>query len=557
MISAGHYLAANVGFQILEAGGNAVDAGVAAGITLSVVQSDFVSFAGVAPILIYLANRRSVVSISGLGWWPRAASLDFFLKNFGGSIPAGILRTVVPAAPDAWITALEHYGTMNFGDVAASAIRLAREGFVMYPLMAEMISSNKAGYARWESSRQVYLPEGRPPKVGEIFRQIDLAHSLQYMADEERSASSGGRRNGLLAARNAFYRGDIGRTIVDYHTRHAGFLSMRDLDEFSVEIAPSTTSTFGTTTLHSCGFWCQGPALLQALNMAEAANVGTLNYNSPDYLHIITEITKLAFADREAFFGDPRRVGVPSEKLLSKSYAAERVATIDPTRAISGLPRPGIAAKSVWMAAAASHDDEGADPTVDTSYVAVVDRHGNAFSATPSDASNNMPVIPGTGLCPSSRGSQSWGVAGHPAAIAPGCRPRLTPNPFIAIEADGSIMPFGTPGGDMQSQAMLQTFLNVRVFGMDLQSAVEAPRFATFSFPGSFEPHEVQLDLLMIEEPLAAAVASELAGRGHDAQCWPQLNWRAGGVCAIRLDQPTGVLTAGADPRRPSYALGW
>lgn len=558
MISAGHYLAANVGFQILEAGGNAVDAGVATGIALSVVQSDFVNFAGVAPILIYLAEQRQVVSISGLGWWPRTASLEYYLENFGGSIPAGILRAVVPAAPDAWITALDRYGTMSFGEVASGAIRLARDGFVMYPLMAEMISSNEAGYRRWESSREVYLPEGRPPRVGEIFRQRDLGRSIQYMADQEKAAVSCGRQAGLVAARDAFYRGDLARTIVDYHASHGGFLSMRDFDEFSVNVEPSTTSTFGTTTLHSCGYWCQGPSLLQALNMAEAGNVGALPHNSPDYVHFITEVAKLAFADREAFFGDPRYHDIPSQRLLSRDYAAERVAAIDPRRAIKGVPEPGIAREAASPPPGGRLPPEnGVDHTLDTSYVAVIDRHGNAFSATPSDASNNMPVIPGTGLCPSSRGSQSWGVKGHVAAIAPGHRPRLTPNPFIAVEADGSVMPFGTPGGDVQSQAMFQVFLNVAVYGMDLQRAVEAPRFATYSFPGSFEPHEVQADRLMIEGPLADEVLEELRRRGHDAQRWPTANWRAGGVCAVRRDDVTGILTAGADPRRPSYALGW
>lgn len=557
MISTGHYLATNVGFQVLEAGGNAVDAGVAAGIALSVVQSDFVNFAGVAPILIYLADRREVVSISGLGWWPRAATLEFFLSNHGGGIPAGILRTVVPAAPDAWITALDRYGTISFADAAAQAIRLAREGFVMYPLMAEMISSNEAGYSRWESSRDVYLPGGTTPRIGEMFRQPDLARSLQYMADEERAASRGGRSAGLAAARNAFYSGDIGRAIVDYHEKNGGFLTMGDLGEFRVEIEPSTTGTFAGLTLHSCGFWCQGPSVLQILNMLEAGNVAALGHNTPDYVHFLAEATKLAFADREAFFGDPRDVRVPAETLLSKDYAEKRIGKIRHDRAIRGLPEPGIVTDRPTPSVSRKVTGDGVDPTLDTSYVAVIDRHGNAFSATPSDASNNTPVIPGTGLCPSSRGSQSWAVPGHSAAVAPGRRPRLTPAPLLAVQPGRSVMPFGTPGGDVQGQAMLQVLLNIALFGMDLQQAVEAPRFATFSFPSSFEPHEVQLDRLMIEEPLAGTIVPELARRGHDARSWPANNWRAGAVCAVRKDLAAGVLTGGADPRRPAYALGW
>src|SRR5712671_6479874 len=213
MASARHYLAAEAAFQILEAGGNAVDAGVAASMALAVVQSDFVNIAGVAPILVYLADKQQVWSISGLGWWPRAASVEFFVKEFAGHIPVGILRTVVPAAPEAWITALDQFGTMSFADTAAAAIRFAQDGFVMYPLMAEMIASNEAGYRRWSSSEQVYLPDGAPPRVGSVFRQVDLAGTIRYMADCEKAAAGGGRSTALRAARDAFYRGDIARTI--------------------------------------------------------------------------------------------------------------------------------------------------------------------------------------------------------------------------------------------------------------------------------------------------------------------------------------------------------
>lgn len=559
MISAGHYLAANAGFQILEAGGNAIDAGVAAGITLGVVQSDFVNFAGVAPILIYLAEERKVVSISGLGWWPRAANLEQFIKEYGGRIPVGLPRTVIPAAPDAWITALRRYGTMTFADVAASAIRLADDGLVMYPLMAEMISTNKAGYARWPSSRDVYLPGGEPPQVGDVFRQRDLASTLGYMADAERAAASGGRDEGLQAARDAFYKGDIARAIVAYHGQNGGFLTMEDLAEFSVEIETPQRTTFRDTEIYSCGFWCQGPSLLQMLNMVEARDPARFTHNSPDYIHFLAETIKLAFADRAAHFGDPRHITIPGETLLSKDYAAARIGQIDPDRAIRGLPASGLPIQAQPIASLGEADAElnGVDPTLDTSYVAVVDRHGNAFSATPSDASNNMPVIPGTGLCPSSRGSQSWAVAGHPAAVAPGHRPRLTPNPSIAIAPGRSVMPYGTPGGDVQTQAMLQVFLNINLFGMELQTAVEVPRFASFSFESSFEPHEIQLDRLMVEEPLASEVSAALAAKGHDVQTWPAMNWRAGSVCTVRQDLQTGVFTGAADPRRPAYALGW
>ena len=374
-----------------------------------------------------------------------------------------------------------------------------------------------------------------------------------------RAASAGGRDAGLRAARDAFYKGDIARTIVAYHEQNGGFLSMDDLAGFSAEVEPALRATFSDAEIHSCGFWCQGPSLLQMLNMVEASGIADLEHNSPDYIHVLAETIKLAFADRAAHFGDPRHVDVPGDTLLSKAYAEARVRAIDPDHAIRGLPESGLPVAATAERATCGGDDlpKGVDPTLDTSYVAVVDRHGNAFSATPSDASNNMPVIPGTGLCPSSRGSQSWAIPGHPATIAPGRRPRLTPNPSMAISSDGSVMPFGTPGGDVQTQAMLQVFLNIELFGMELQNAVEAPRFATFSYESSFEPHEIQVDRLMVEDPIDPATIAALASKGHDAQPWPAMNWRAGSVCVVRHDATTGVRTAGADPRRPTYALGW
>ena len=231
MISAGHYLATEAGHAVLEAGGNAVDAGVAAGIALGVVHSDQVQCSGVAPMIIYLAERDEAVVISGLGGWPRAARLEAFLGEHGGVIPLGILRTVVPAAPDAWILALERYGTMSFGDVAGAAIRYAREGFTMHPVMAHYIAKNAETYRRWPDNAAIYLPQGRAPREGELFVQADLARSLQFMVDEERAASRGGRIAGLRAARDAFYRGDLAAAMVRYHAEHGGWLTARDLED--------------------------------------------------------------------------------------------------------------------------------------------------------------------------------------------------------------------------------------------------------------------------------------------------------------------------------------
>ncbi|MBO9352439.1 gamma-glutamyltransferase family protein [Bordetella petrii] len=558
MISAGHYLAAQAGAQILQGGGNAVDAGVAAGIALGVVQSDIVNVGGVAPCLVYEASTRKVWSISGLGHWPKAASLDIFVDQYGGRIPAGVLRTVIPAAPDAWITALERFGTCSFSEVAAAAIGYARDGFVMYPLMAEVLADHQEDYRRWPSSAAVYLPGGRPPAAGEIFRQTDLAASLQYMADEEQAHAKGDRMAGLAAARRAFYQGDIAAAIVDYHRAHGGLMTHDDLRDFSVEVEPALSTSFHGTQLYSCGFWCQGPTLLQMLNILESRDLRALGHNSAPYIHLLTEAIKLAFADREVHYGDPRHKAVPQQVLLSKQYARQRLAMILADRAGPDIPAAGDLRDAGLSSPRTFEpgDTRRTDPRLDTSYVAVVDRHGNAFSATPSDGSYNTPVIPGTGLCASSRGSQSWAERGHACAIGPGRRPRLTPNPSLALRPGDYVMPFGTPGGDVQCQAMLQTFLNMEVFGMDPQQAVEAPRFATFSFPSSFEPHSVQPGRLMIEDLVPRPVGDALAGMGHTVQWWRDRNWRAGAMCVVRHDTATGIRWGAADPRRPAYALG-
>jgi len=308
----------------------------------------------------------------------------------------------------------------------------------------------------------------------------------------------------------------------------------------------------------SCGSWCQGPVLLQMLSLLEGVDLKTLGHNTPAYVHLVTEAMKLCFADRERYYGDPRVVEVPMDGLLAPAYAAERRRLIG-DRACPDMPPPGCptgapvsVSRSPEPATAGGGDLDG-----DTSYVCVVDRQGNAFSATPSDVSWESPVIPGLGFCPSSRGSQSWAVPGHASSVAPGKRPRLTPNPALARRGREWIMPFGAPGGDLQPQGMLQVFLNHTVFGMSIQAAVEAPRFVTHSFPGSFEPHPYHPGRLDLERPLGEATGEALAARGHRVQWLPELSIGTAGVCAISANLQTGILYGGADPRRAARAIGW
>lgn len=544
MCSSCHYLATSAAFEILEAGGNAVDAGVCAGLVLGVVESAYVSIGGVAPIMILLRDRGEVVTISGLGTWPRAASCAYFQEKHGGALPPGILRTVVPAAVDAWMTALARYGTMPFGVVAAAAIRFAREGFVMYPLMASTLASAADGIAAWPSTAAVYLPNGTAPPVGQPFVQMPLGDMLQFLADEE-SAATGDREIRLAAARDAFYRGDIAATIIDFQRRNGGLLTRDDLAEFNVAVEPALRGQFGDVEVFACGPWCQGPMLLQQLGILDGMKLCDLGHNSGDYVHVVTEAINLAAEDRERFYGDPRHVDVPLEHLLSREHADEQRRLIGRTvrRRDGG---PDVTSSGSF--------------TVDTSYVCVVDRHGNAFSATPSDGVTGGPIVPELGLLVSTRGGQSWMDPRHPAAIAPGKRPRLTPNPAIAIRGRDFIMPFGTPGHDSQTQVMLQFLLNVLVFGMDPQQAVEVPRFCSLSFSSSTFPHATHPNRLLLEAPIDIEEGRAITARGHKAERWPTSGpdyfTNVSCLCAV-IAESTGVLKGAADPRRPGYALGW
>jgi gamma-glutamyltranspeptidase/glutathione hydrolase len=561
-VAAGHPLAALAALRILDGGGNAVDAGVAGGLCLGVVHSDMVNVAGVAPIMVYDATRREVHTISGVGTWPARATVDFFRQQCGGEIPVGLLRTVVPAAPDAWITALERFGTMGFAEVAEAAIELAREGFPLGAFSARIIAENAAEYRRWPTNAAIYLPGGRPPAPGQRFVQADLARTLAYMADEDRAARRRGRLAGLQAARDAFYRGDIAAAIARYHAEQGGLLTREDLAAFRVGVEPPERTRFAEYEVYTCGFWCQGPVLLQALNILAGRDLRALGHNSPAYIHVVTEALKLAFADREAYYGDPRQVKVPAAGLLDPGYGAVRARLIDEARAWPEMPPPGDpalgqAVSPGWHGPTRPGEAGAPAPApLDTSYIAVVDRHGHAFSATPSDVATDTPVIPGTGLAVSSRGSQSWLAPEHPSAVAPGKRPRLTPNPAMAFRDGRLVMPFGTPGGDVQTQAMLQVFLNLVVFGMSPQLAVEAPRFATHSFPDSFWPHRYVPGRLTVEGRIPDATVTALAARGHRVVRATDWEWRAGAVCLVRVDG-AGVRWAAADPRRDAYALAW
>ena len=366
VVSAGHELAALAAFEALENGGNAIDAGVAAILTLGVVYSDQVSVAGVAPMIVRLAETGEVVTIAGVGGWPRALDVEAYIRRHGGAIPLGVRRTVVPAAPDACLQALERWGTMTFRDAAARAVRYACEGFPRHPVMLDYVRQHADDFRHWPENVAIWMPGGAVPAPGERLVQADLGRSLQFLCDEEQAAG-GDRKAGLAAVRRAFYRGDIARQILAHQREHEGLLAADDLESFRCQVVPSISRRFRfngeAVEVHTCGPWCQGPFLLEALSIAEAAGVGTQEHGSDAYLHTVAETLKLTFADREGYLGDPDFVNVPLDALLSPAYATERSKAIDPHKAAPGMPHPGrIPGHEAYVPPVAAGAESGVTP---------------------------------------------------------------------------------------------------------------------------------------------------------------------------------------------------
>src|SRR5215831_16399001 len=558
-VAAGHPLAAAAAVRILAAGGNAIDAGVAAGITLGVVHPDMVSVAGVAPILVHTARDGATWQVSGVGPYPRMSTVEYFNTRHGGQIPPGLARTVVPAAPDAWCTALARWGTMSFAQVAAPAAEHAERGFPVSMFSAYQMAANAQKYTRWPTSSALYLREGRAYRTGEVLVQSELAETLRRMMAAEKS-SPGRRARRVRAARDEFYRGETARRIAEFHRANDGPLTAEDLADFSVEVKRALTTTFNEYEVAACGFWCQGPSLLQMLNMLEGVDLKALGHNSPAYLHRLVETIKIAFSDRDAYYADPNVIKVPAERLLSKDYAALRRALVGERAWREMVPAgevsPQMRRRSTAMSPEAMLHPVagGSTDALDTSYVAVIDAEGNGFSATPSDPNVDSPVVAGVGCVVSPRGSQGWLDPAHASVVAPGKRPRLTPAPAMAFQGGKLLMAFGTPGGDVQQQAMLQVFLNTTLFGMTPQQAVEAPRVASRSFPDSFWPHAQALGKLEAERRIPQETREALTGLGHDVSEWPDWEWRAGAVCAVKVGDE-GTRWGAADPRRGALSI--
>jgi gamma-glutamyltranspeptidase/glutathione hydrolase len=565
VVVSSHPSAAMIGLDVLRQGGNAIDAGVAVGLALNVVHAHECNFLGVAPTIMYLAGRREVVTIDGLGVFPKALSVEYLQQHHQGKLPAGLLRALTPGAADAWFTALARYGTMGFGDVAAPAIALAERGFPMYRYLATAVQTAPETYRRYPGNAAVFLPNGNPPVVGEMFYQKDLAATLRRLVAVEESHRSQGREQALQAARDVIYKGELAEKIVTFCQAEGGLLTMADLADYRVRCDPPAQVNYRGYDVYATGPWGQGPVFPQALKILEGFDLRGMGHNSAAYLHTVTQALNLAFADREQYIGDPAFVDVPMDAMLSEAYLRERRRLIDPERAWpvmppAGDPRRGKAtldgapqSPREAVSAAGTLGTEAAG----TSYYGVIDKDGNIFSCTPSEGAKSGPIIPGTGLALSLRGSQSKVEPGHPAAVGPGKRPRLTPAPALVLKDGQPVMALGGYGGDHIPQGTLQIFLNAVEFGLDPQEAVEEPRVYSYNFPNSSYPSTYLPGVMRAEGRISAEVIEALRQRGHRVDRLP--DWFEGACLygmIIRHPQ-SGVLQGGADPRGEAYAVGY
>jgi gamma-glutamyltranspeptidase/glutathione hydrolase len=577
--------------RILQHGGNAVDAGVATILAASVIEFSHFSFGGEVPILIKLKGR-DVAVVEGMGTAPAKATREFFVNRAkqrdagdrnatapdssatqraegdmptmagakSGLIPStGPLSATVPAVLDACVAALDRFGTKSLAEVMQPAIELA-DGFPIDELRVQYIKTRSPVFSQWPDAKRVFLPNGAVPKVGDIFVQADLARTLRAIVAAEKRNAGRGRHAGLMAARDYFYKGPVGKRIGDYMQTHGGLLAASDLAGWHATVGVPTHGEYRGYEIYKTGFWAQGPMMIEVLNLLERYDLKKMGQNSPEYIHTVTEALKLGFADRDRFYGDTNFVRVPAQ-LLSKDYAAMRRKLIDAERA-SLDQRPGDPTNMKPLLASFTPVVFNAAPLPeiekanDTTCVNVIDKDGNVFSATPSGAWLPAVVAGDTGVLMGQRLQSALTDPNSPNVVAPGKRPRITLTPTLVLKNGQPFMVLSTPGGDNQDQALLQVLLNIIEFGMNPQEAVEAPRFDTQHYVSSFDNHEFLAGVLNVESRIPAEVISQLNARGHKIKT--QSAWGTGSSpTVIMYDVKSGVISGGADPRRGRYAVAW
>ena len=572
VISSGHYLTSMAGMRLLLAGGNAFDALVAAGFAAAVVEPiASYSLAAEGVFMLYDAASGDLLSLSGQGTAPGKATPDFYVSQGLERIPTGPghdkahLSFTLPGVVDAFISMLEKYGTKSIDEVLAPAISYAEEGIPNYEYMLDRLKSRATAQQFDQYSPggwEVFYDDRQVPEAGSLLVQAGLANTLKAMASSG-SNGSGSRVDGLRKAREAFYRGPVAKLIVESAQGVGGILSMEDLAGYKAQFEMPVKTSFHGYEIFGQDTWTQGPMLMQTLNMLEHFDLQAMGHNSPEYIHTVSEALKLAFGDREAFYGDPDFADVPIDGLLSKEYAAERAQLIDPEGAFPAQ-RPGgdpwkysrvngSGGKQV-MAPPTNGASSDTSPGEGTTHVSVLDRHGNMVCGTISGgAFAKSAFFPELGAALSTRIEMFNCEEGHPNVVAPGKRPRTTLVNYIVSKDGRPVMTIGCPGGDHQVQANVQLVLNTVLFGMDPQQAVEAPRFSTMSNVNSFYPHSYYPGRLDLEPGVPESTAESLRILGHKVE--RAVDCGMGATVSVR-DPKTGYLSTGGDPRRACYAIG-
>jgi gamma-glutamyltranspeptidase/glutathione hydrolase len=548
--------------RILDAGGNAFDAAVGGQAALAVTDFSLNGVGSDAVLLVYNAREKKVYSINAEPKAPKLATIEWYEKNNGGKIPEsdGLLSGGLPGVVDAWYQLLNRWGTMTFAQVLQPAIDLADNGFPLSELGASYIAeSTKIG--KYPTTLKIYRPNGRSPRAGEILKNPDLARTLRKLVEAEKANQSKGRHEALKAARDRFYKGDIAKDLAAFSEANGGLFRYEDFAGYTAEVETPVSVNYRGYQIYKNPSASQGPAELIALNLLEGYDLKAMGHNSADFLHTNVEAVKLAMGDREKYLGDMDFIKIPYDGLLSKDYAAERRKLIDPAKASLDL-RPGTPEKFVAGSSALDrpvHEvlEGNASHTGDTSYIAVVDKDHNMVSFEPSLHSlfGTGVVMGDTGIIFNCRGDYYSLVRGEANALEPGKRPRSTLQSTLIMKDGEPYAILGSPGGDDQVMRTMQTLINMIDFGMNIQQAIEAPRWTSRSFPASPFPHTMYPGDMGVESRIPESTRQALIARGHKLRVDPP--WSLGSNGGIVIDSSTGVLSAGADPRVDAYAWAW
>jgi gamma-glutamyltranspeptidase / glutathione hydrolase len=564
-IAAGSGYATEAAMRMYYTGGNAVDAGVAAIFAAATTEYSHVGWGGEAPILIRTKDGK-VHAIAGVGTMPKLATADFYRhrplkvgeilerpeKNgLRGIIPvAGIMAALVPSLPEASLVALRDYGTKSFSEAVTPAIEFA-DGSAVDELRANSVYASREFFTLWPTSMKHFMPEGRITPPGEIFHQPDLAKTLRAMVDAEKKALAEGKSRvaAIDAVRDYFYRGEIAKKIDEFSRANDGLLRYDDFAAFKLTPEEPVTTDFHGARVYKPGFWSQGPAMLETLNMLKDIDVASMKVNSAEYIHTLTEALKLAYADRDTYYGDPKFNRIPSDVLLSMKYADERRKLIGEKASMEFLP--GTVNGHVGVHPSQSEivrtKIDEALMAHDTTCVDAIDKDGIMFSATPSGAWLPSVIAGDTGIPLTERAQSFVLVQGNPNELAGGKRPRVTLSPTLVTHTDGTPwFVLSTPGGDNQEQALMQLMFDVVLFKMNAEQAIEAPRFETRHLVSSFDNHAMNPGDLQLDDRTPPAVIQDLAGRGH--KIGTRTKYQSGSAPAMVRVTPGGVIEAGADP---------